>query len=56
MCVLYGAILSDQSISLRAISAKDGSTVERQIKSFGEPKVWVSKEADLAIVNIDLFK
>ena len=55
VCVLDSTVLSDQGISLGAVTAEDGGTVERQIERLGEAKVGISKEADLMLVSILLF-
>ena len=43
------AIFNDQSISLAAVSTKDGSAVERQIQSPRKSKSGIGNEANLTV-------
>jgi hypothetical protein len=49
MGAFHLAIFNDQSISLAAVSTKDGSTVERQIQSPRKSKSRISNEANLTL-------
>lgn len=47
VCLFHGAVLDDKSITLGAITAKDGRAVEREIKTLGEGQAGICQEADL---------
>lgn len=50
MRLLYSAILNDKGITLGAIAAKDGGSIEGEIKTFGESQAWIRKESDLTLL------
>jgi hypothetical protein len=41
------AVLDDQGVTLAAVVAEDGSSIEVEVESLGELAVGVGKEADL---------
>jgi hypothetical protein len=47
--LLDGAVLNEQSISLGAIAAEDGSGVKVEVKALCESQAGVRKEADLMV-------
>jgi hypothetical protein len=47
--LLDGTILNEQSISLGAIAAEDGSGVKVEVKALCEGQAGVRKEADLMV-------
>lgn len=49
MCLFHLAIFNDQSISLAAVSTKNGSAIKGQIQSPRKGKSGVSNEANLAL-------
>lgn len=49
MGLLHSAILNNEGITLGAIAAKDGSTIERKVERFGEGQTRVRKEANLGV-------
>lgn len=42
-------VLSDDSVALRSVLAKDGGALEEQVELLGELAVWVTEEADAAL-------
>ena len=49
MRLLDDTVLDNQSISLGAVAAEDGSSVEVEVKAFCEGQAGVGKEADLVV-------
>jgi hypothetical protein len=45
-CLDY-AILSDDCVTLGAITSKDGGSVKGEVERFGETQIWVGEEANL---------
>jgi hypothetical protein len=50
VCFLHCTVLNQQSISLRAIATEDGSSIEGEVKRFGEAEAWVAQEANLTML------